>query len=285
MHIVLRGYTEADAEACGYICYHAFKDIAERHGFSPDLPAPDVATGLIGMLGSHPKFHGVVAEHKGEIIGSNFVDERGSMAGVGPITVALAHQDRGVGRQLMEYAIQRSEVMGKKGMRLTQAAYHSRSLSLYAKLGFDPRESLCVVQGPTPSAAIAGRKVRPATSDDLKACNAVCQEVHGFDRAGELSDAVDQGSAMVVERDGAIAGYATLVGYFGHAVAAGNDDLKALIAASPAYPGPGFLLPARNAEVLRWSLDNGLKVIHVATLMARGEYKEPSGAYLPSILY
>jgi hypothetical protein len=127
--------------------------------------------------------------------------------------------------------------------------------------------------------------VRPATAADLKACNAVCQEVHGHDRAGELSDAVGQGSALVVESDGAITGYATLVGYFGHAVAATNDDLKALIAASPGYPGPGFLLPARNAEVLRWSLENGLKVSHVATLMTRGEYREPNGAYLPSILY
>jgi GNAT superfamily N-acetyltransferase len=285
MNVVLRPFAATDVEACGTICYHAFKNIAERHGFNPDLPTPEMAIGLIGMLSSHPNFHGVVAEHQGKPVGSNFIDERGVMAGVGPVTVDPGHQDRGVGRQLMEYAIQRSETGGKRGIRLTQAAYHSRSLSLYAKLGFAPRESLCVVQGATPDVAISGRKVRAATVADLGKCNAVCQAVHGHDRAGELTDAVQQGSATVVERDGAITGYATLVGYFGHAVAANNDDLKALVAASPAYPGPGFLLPASNAAVLRWSLENGLRVSHIATLMTRGEYQPPSGAYLPSILY
>lgn len=285
MNITLRPFTMADAEACGTICYHAFKNIAERHGFNPDLPTVDSAIGLTGMLGSHPQFHGVVAEHNGKPVGSNFIDERGPIDGVGPITVAPDYQDRGVGRKLMEYVLKRSATNGKRGIRLTQAAYHSRSLSLYAKLGFEARDSLCVVQGAVPSTTIAGRRVRSATEADMIDCNAVCQAVHGHDRAGELADAIQQGSAVVVERDGAIAGYATLVGYFGHAVTKNDDDLKALIAASPSYPGPGFMLPARNTSVLRWSLERGLKVVHVATLMAHGDYQDPAGAYLPSVLY
>ena len=44
-------------------------------------------------------------------------------------------------------------------------------------------------------------------------------------------------------------------------------DLKALIGAAPEFPGPGFLLPARNAEVLRWCLDHDLRLVHQTIMM------------------
>ena len=58
-----------------------------------------------------------------------------------------------------------------------------------------------------------------------------------------------------------------------------------MIAAAREFGGPGFLLPARNAEVYRWALAHGLKVVQVMTLMSLGLDNEPAGAYLPSILY
>ncbi len=60
-----------------------------------------------------------------------------------------------------------------------------------------------------------------------------------------------QGTASVVERACRITGYATPIAYFGHAVGETNDDLKALIGAAQAFPGPGLLLPARNGEMMR----------------------------------
>jgi hypothetical protein len=59
---------------------------------------------------------------------------------------------------------------------------------------------------------------------------------------------------------------------------------KALIAAARAFAGPGFLLPARQAEVLRWCLGKGLRVVQPMSLMAHGLYHDPLGAFLPSIL-
>ena len=44
-------------------------------------------------------------------------------------------------------------------------------------------------------------------------------------------------------------------------------------------------VPTRNSDLLRWCLENGLRVIHPMTLMTIGLYNEPVGAYLPSILY
>src|SRR5690348_10987487 len=99
--VVVRPARHEDAEACGRICYEAFRAIAEHHGFPPDFPAPETAIGVIADLLAHPGFHGVVAEHDGVILGSNFLDERCHVAGLGPITVHPAAQDARVGRRLM----------------------------------------------------------------------------------------------------------------------------------------------------------------------------------------
>src|SRR5439155_15126640 len=107
-------------------------------------------------------------------------------------------------------------------------------------------EPLSTMQGPPLGLQIPGCSVRPATAADLAACNDLCFQVHGLHRGGELHDAIKHGSATVVERGGRLTGYATAVAFFGHAVAATNDDLKALIATAPAFLGPGFLVPTRN---------------------------------------
>jgi hypothetical protein len=46
-------------------------------------------------------------------------------------------------------------------------------------------------------------------------------------RNGELRDAIAQRTATVVESNGRVTGYATIIGFFGHAVGEGNDDLQA----------------------------------------------------------
>ena len=76
-----------------------------------------------------------------------------------------------------------------------------------------------------------------------------------------------------------------VIGFFGHAVGETNDDLKALIGAANGFEGPGFLLPTRNGELLRWCLETGLRVVQPMTLMTIGLYNEPAGAFLPSVLY
>jgi GNAT superfamily N-acetyltransferase len=285
MDVTLRAGTPEDAEACGTICYHAFKELAQAHGFAPDFPSPEVAAGLLGELLAHPGFYADVAESEGRVVGSNFIDERGTVAGIGPITVDPRAQDRSIGRRLMERALARASDRGVAGVRLCQAAYHNRSLCLYAKLGFDARELLSTLQGPALDLAIPGTRVRPAEEGDLEACNRLCRAVHGHDRGGELGDAIAQGSATLVERAGRITGYATGIAFFAHAVAETNEDLKALIGAATEFPGPGFLLPTRNAELFRWCLAHDLRVVQQMTLMSMGPYQEPAGAFLPSVLY
>jgi GNAT superfamily N-acetyltransferase len=283
--IVVRPVRADDAERLGRICHDAFASISDEHNFPRDFPNPAIPTGLLASLIANPGFHGVVAEDGGRLLGSNFLDERGPVFGLGPITVDPAAQNEGVGRRLMEAALKRTQDRGAPGVRLLQAGYHRRSLSLYAKLGFGVREPLACMTGPAIGARIEGCAGRPATADDLAPCASLCRRIHGHDRLGELEQAVQAGTARVVERGGRITGYASQIGYFGHAVGLTADDVKALIVASGEVAPPGVLIPTRSADLFAWCLDQGLRVTQPMTLMTLGLYNEPMGAWLPSILY
>lgn len=285
MNVSLRVGRPDDAETCGLICYEAFKAIADQHNFPHDFHDPSVAVGLLTQLFSRSDIYSVVAEVDGRIVGSNFLWENAIVAGVGPVTVDPGVQNLALGRRLMDDVMRRAQEFRFAGVRLVQAAYHNRSLSLYTKLGFDTREPLSVIQGPAMGLEIVGYSVRTADEGDFEACNKLCLKVHGHDRGPELLDAIMQRTATVVEHGGRVTGYATMVGFFGHAVGENNEDVKALIGTATAFPGPGFLLPTRNSDLLRWCLENGLRVVQPLTLMSTGLYNEPAGAFLPSIIY
>lgn len=283
--VTIRRARPQDAQDCGQICYDAFFKINAGHGFPPELPNAELAVGLLSNMFSHAGFWCVVAERNGRIVGSNCLDERSPVSGIGPITVEPAGQNHGVGRRLMQAALDRTRERKVPSVRLLQAAFHNRSLSLYTRLGFDAREPVSVMQGPPLKFAIEGCAVRPATLRDLDAANRVCERVHGHHRSGELSDGIASGKAVVVERHGRITGYASALAYFGHAVGESNLDLQALIAAAEDFAGPGIIVPTRNSELFRWCLEQGLRVVQPMTLMTIGLYNEPVGAYLPSVLY
>jgi predicted N-acetyltransferase YhbS len=285
VNVTLRAGRGDDAATCGTICYEAFKAIAEAHGFPPDIPSAEIARELMSSLLSRGDAYAVVAEIDGRVVGSNFLWEGSPIVGIGPITVDPAVQDGRIGWRLMEDVLDRAREQRAAGVRLVQAAYHNRSLALYTKLGFAAREPLSTLQGAALGVRMPGYAVRPATEEDLASCNRLCVQVHGHDRGHELMGAIRQGIATVVEHGGRITGYATGIGFFSHAVGEGNEDLKALIGAAPAFMGPGFLLPTRNTNVFRWCLEHGLRVVQPMTLMSLGLYNEPVGAFLPSILF
>jgi len=72
-----------------------------------------------------------------------------------------------------------------------------------------------------------------------------------------------------------------------HAVAETEEDMKALLLGAAAMNAEplSFLLPVRQASFFRWCLSEGLRAVMPMTLMALGEYREPNGCYIPSVLY
>jgi len=166
-----------------------------------------------------------------------------------------------------------------------QTAYHYRSLTLYAKLGFTVREPLSVFAGEPARRGAPPCHVRPAVSADLDACSAVCRRVHGHDRSAEQVAAIDVGTARVAETDGRITGYASGFGYGWHAVADGNNEIIDLISSADTFSGLGIIVPSRNTGLMQWCLRSGLQLVQQSTLMTIGLYNEPVGAWLPSIAY
>ena len=281
--VVVRNAHPEDADSCARIFYDAFESIAVGHRFPVEVPSREFADFWIADALGRAGIIGLVAERDGNVLGGAFVDERGPVAGIGPVAVAPAAQNDGIGRALMQAALERER--DAAGVRLVQTAYHYRSLALYAKLGFVVRETLSVLQGRPPAIITPEREVRAASEDDLAGCGTLCVRVHGHQRTRELQDAIAAGTARVIEGPGGLCGYATGFGYGWHAVAETNHDLTALLASAEQFIGLGILVPARNAELLRWGLAHGLRIVQQSTLMTRGLYNEPAGAYLPSIVY
>ncbi|HWS90303.1 MAG TPA: GNAT family N-acetyltransferase [Pyrinomonadaceae bacterium] len=287
MEITLRPAGPGDAGECGRIIYEAFKGISGRHGFRPDFPSVESATGFVSAFIADPSVYGVVAESGGRVVGSNFISEWDEIRGVGPITVDPDVQARGAGRRLMEAVIERGR--GAAGVRLVQDSYNSASLSLYAGLGFDVKEPLALMEGSVKGEVPEGFEVRRMREEDLGAVNELCRRVHGFDRAGELKSLAPVLNPFVAVRAGRVTAYASAPTFWalGHAVAEEDGDMQALLAGASAQGGAtlSFLLPTRQAGLFRWCLSSGLRVVKTMTLMAMGEYVEPRGSFITSVGY
>ena len=283
----VRPATADHTDACARIVYEAFRGIAAQHGFPPDFPTLDDARQLCHVFLNHGSIYGVVAELDGRVVGSNFLDERDPIRGVGPITVDPDLQARGIGRQLMGAVLERGR--NSAGVRLLQDSFNTRSIGLYASLGFDVREPLLLMTGRPKAQPPRGVEVRPLQSGDLDACAELCREVHGFERRVELADALQLFKPAVAVRGGQVVAYASTVAFWplNHGVAETEEDLRALLLGAAALtPEPlAFLLPIRQAELFRWCLAQGFRAVKPMTLMTMGAYREPTGGYFTSVLY
>lgn len=284
--VTLRPVEPADAADCAQIVFDAFGALHDHHRFQRDFPALEAAAGLLNVFIPHPMIWGVVAEIDGRVVGSNFLDERSSIRGVGPITVAPEGQNLGVGRKLMQAVLERGE--GAPGIRLLQDAFHMRSLALYESLGFDVREPVAVVTGKPRSEPPSGMQVRPLREDDLGGCEALCKKVHGYERSNELRDAMQAFTPFVAVRDGRIVAYASAVSFWpmNHGVAESDDDMTGLLlGAAAAVEEPLALLVPLRSDLFRSCLEEGLRLVKPMNLMTLGDYQEPRGGWFPSVLY
>jgi predicted N-acetyltransferase YhbS len=278
-----------DAGTVASIVYEAFGQIHDRHRFARDFPTLEAAAQLTESFIAHPSIWGVVAEHEGGIIGSNFVDERGPVRGLGPITVDPHSQHRGIGRRLMAAALERSA--GAAGVRLLQDSFNVRSLGLYASLGFKATDPVVVMGGKPSTGVPQGFEVRPMTETDVEPSAALHLRVHGFERSHELRDALQAPglNPFVATRDGEIVAYATTLTFFpaAHAVASSAQAMAALIAGTLAASETpaSFLLPTRQHELFSWALAAGLRVVKPMTYMIIGQPHQPQGTWIPSVLY
>jgi ribosomal protein S18 acetylase RimI-like enzyme len=270
----------------GRICYEAFKDIADRHGFTPDFPSVQYARTVIGMLVERKDSYGVAAIVNGELAGSNYLSLTDAVAGVGPITVDCAFQGRDLGRALMQDVIDYARRNNIARVRLLQDAFNTASLSLYGSLGFDVKHAVAEIH--LNAAVKADATVRPVHDGDIEALDAICQKNYKTSRKNELAAAVRAGLSPVLrERGGRFTGY-LVPGLFGHGVAETTDDAVALATQAARlipHERARSLVPLKDGPLFRAFLKAGCRTVKMMNLMATGPYEEPESVWMPSVLY
>jgi ribosomal protein S18 acetylase RimI-like enzyme len=270
----------------GRICFEAFRQVSEGHGFERDFPDAETAAKVIGLIQSLPSNFQVAARVGGRLAGSNFLLLPDRVAGLGPITVDPAFHGRGIGRRLMLAALDYAAQHGFKQVRLLQDSYNTASISLYASLGFDVREPIGVMLA-TPAGGRDGA-VRRAQVGDLPALEELCVRFYKMSRRNELAAWIERGFAVLVhETRGRIHGYLA-PGKVGHGVAETEAVALALISQISRHAGPGwntFFCPLRNTSLYRAALKAGCRLSKIMTLMTLGPYEKPSPVWMPSIAF
>jgi len=270
----------------GRICFEAFRHISEGHGFERDFPNAEVGAKVIGLILSLPGSFGVAARLNGKLAGSNFLLLSDEVAGVGPITVDPTFHGRGIGRRLMEAALEHARVQGADRVRLMQDAYNTASLSLYASLGFSVREPVGLMRAGPPAAQDAS--VRAAQMEDLPRLDELSRKLYGASRREEIAAWLRLDIPVLVkENSTGICAYLVL-GKLGHGVAEEESDAVALIGQIGLHASPGldlFFCPLRNGSLYRAALRAGCQLTKVMNLMTLGPYQEPPRIWMPSIAY
>lgn len=283
MALTLRQAQADDVPELGRVCYEAFKDIADSHGFPTDFPSIEFAQQVVGMMVQQENVYSTAAFDGDVLKGSSFLNMWGDVAGVGPVSVDVTSQGGGIGRRLMEDVIAQGRKQGFEMIRLCQDSFNVRSLALYASLGFDTKHPLALLE--LADSAPVDPAFRPATVDDLPAMDELCRSVYHITRKGECAVLMEIGFPMFVLDRGHIAGYlgGTVIG---HGVAESDDDMLALLAGCGAnVPDAVSFVPLRSGELYRKGLAAGHRNQKVMNLMALGPYEEPRGTFCPSVMF
>ena len=275
----LRRGLPADAEACGRICYDAFCAIADQHDFPHDFPSAADPVASFGRLHADP---GSTRRRRvgRQLVGSNFLDERSTIAGLGPITVDPGVQNAGVGGGMQR-------VLDACGSRSSPACGCFRLATTPARSRCTPRSgSTCGSRSHAAGRALARPPRLPRPPGERarhRSRQPRLRAVHGHDRGGEVLEAIREGSASVVEHGGRITGYSTHRRSSGTAWARpttteGADRGRAGVRRA-GFPAAG---PHAGSPLVPRTQASGRPVDDADGV---GLYNEPDGAFLPSILY
>ena len=268
----------------GRIYYEAFKDIHDRHGFPWDIPSPSYAAMILGMLIRREDCYVVAALDDGRPVGSTGLQMCDEVAGIGPVTVDVPAQGRGIGRELVQDAIAQARQNGMEMVRLMQDSFNVGSLSLYASLGFDTTEP-CALMEPTPG-PVPDDSVRPAAEADLPGIEELSRRIYRVSRRNEVASLMrGPFRPFLRQRRGRPVGY-FVMGLPGHGVAESEDDLLALVREAARQTPPELrrcFCPLSEGGLYRRLLAAGGRAIKVMNLMTLGPYEPPDGVWMPSV--
>ena len=133
------------------------------------------------------------AEAAGEVIGSNFATNWGSVGFFGPLTIRPDFWDRGVGKRLMEPILGLFEKWETRHAGLFTFPQSQKHIGLYQRFGFWPRFLTAIMSKPVEQITSALRWTRFSEvsigerDDVLSACREVTDAIYeGLDVASEI---------------------------------------------------------------------------------------------------
>lgn len=156
------------------------------------------------------------AKINGELVGTNFATNRGSVGFFGPLTIHPAFWDQGIGKRLMEPIVDCFRRWETTHSGLFTFAQSQKHVGLYQRFGFWPRFLTAIM-----SFSVQQEKQTPATmfselsSEEREVALAACDELTdgiypGMSVVSELSAVYDQniGDTVLVWKDAQLVGLA-----------------------------------------------------------------------------
>lgn len=184
------------------------------------------------VYGRHraPRVAATGATLDGQVVGSNFVTNWGSVGFLGPLTVRPDMHERGIGKALLHRTLEQFDAWGVSHAGLFTFAHSAKHVALYQKFGFYPRFLTAIMSAPAARAEQMANWSRYSMLDDarreeaIRACRDVAETIYpGLDVSGEIRATQDQslGDTVLLEGTGGLAGFA--VCHYGPRSEAGAD--------------------------------------------------------------
>lgn len=183
------------------------------------------------------------AEVGGEVVGSNFATNWGSVGFFGPLTIRPDLWDRGVGKRLMEPVMECFAKWGTMHAGLFTFAHSQKHVGLYQRFGFWPRFLTAIMSKPVQQTRQSSQWTRFSEVQEgereatLSACRQLTDEIYeGLDVRGEINAVATQklGDTVLLWADAKLVGFA--VCHFGPGTEAGSGTCYVKFGA--ARPGP-----------------------------------------------
>ncbi|MGG1947737.1 GNAT family N-acetyltransferase [Trinickia sp. NRRL B-1857] len=179
-------------------------DIDAAHALTVELKWPHRAEdwAFVAPLGT-----GFVAVRDSRVIGTVLCWKYGERASsLGMVIVSPKHQGSGIGRRLMEMALD------ELGARATMLHATPAGLPLYEKLGFSQVGTLDQHQGAALQPALlelpARERLRPLGVNDAPRLVELASQASGVDRTSVLPPLLDVAEGIGLDRDGELIGFA-----------------------------------------------------------------------------
>ncbi len=212
-----RRATDADVSALNRVFADSFTDRYRRDGLV-GVRVPQLNP-VIWRYAIRDAGEGAMVwfdEHN-EVVALNMAHYSGLEGWMGPLAVRPDRQGLGIGKTIVETAIAWLRRQGVRTLGLETMPRTVENIGFYSRMGFVPQHLTMTMTGNADRRSMHGTfvRLRLASAAEQQRLVSACRErleqsviQYDFTREVALTRQLDIGDAVVVERDGAIAGFA-----------------------------------------------------------------------------